>query len=196
MKLRFDSIGKGSFNVSAYTSNLSALSGEVPGGEDINTPDIYSKLTTWMYQYERDSGTLYIWKVGDESNKHIVFSGVMFITELSFTFNKRMDFFCIYKKRDATFLYSYDPLTAGYLERQIENLNQPRVALTSLHPDHKNEAQVVIGYINNNNELCIRREQDRFSVERVIKSFPKKVKLFNIGYNELNRFQYEVLEAV
>lgn len=194
MDVPFNKIITDGLLASSYVSNLSDTKGEVMGSSSVTDLDIFRELFWWVYNYDKTTGTLSIYRKDKPEEVYTIFSGVMKITEVSFSFNKTMNYFVVYKKEGLVYMYFYNPISTQYEESLLGDLETPKVALTSYHPDHRIESQTVIGYFNNKNELCLRLESDRFMLEHPIKKFEVKAKLFSMGYNTLNRFQYEVLE--
>lgn len=180
-----------------FTSNISQFKGSVFGGNIFGVFNNFREITNWFYEYTPETGTLTVWKEEDPSDSHIVFSGIRGITELCFTFDKTMLYVASYIRSKKPYIWYWDSLEGEYRERDLPaSTENPKVALNSLSPLHTEESDVILGYVRDSRYLCIRRQQDRYGKEFIVKEFPKKVKLYSIGFNDKNRFQYEVLESL
>lgn len=180
-----------------YSSNLSFYTGYVYGGPSIGTSDNFKVLYKWEYEYHRPTGTLKVWREDKPDEKIVVFDDKPDLYEISFCFNKTMDFIVSYVRVDGSYLRTYDPIQSRYYELYLEKAITPRVALSSVHSTHAPYSEGVVGYIRSDtHELCIRLERDRYLKERVVKKFERRAKLVNISYSDNNRFQYELLEAL
>lgn len=180
-----------------YSANLSSFSGEVVGGISATQLDGFLNLTDWFYEYVPKTGTLTVKRKDGIGDTLTVIDGVMGLTEISFTFDKRMNYVVTYKRADTGIFYVYflDTLTAQYVEIPIEGATSVRAALESLHPDHYLETNVVLIYVRKEKQLFYRKQSDRFQRAHLIKDFDGKAKIISAGYTDKNRFQYEVLEA-
>lgn len=180
-----------------YTSNLSNYTGYVYGGPTVGTADNFKELHKWDYKYDRTTSTLKIWREDEPENEIVVFDDKPDIYELAFCFNKTMDFVVTYVIREGCYLWSYNPISKSYVDILLEDCTTPKVALSSVHPYHATDSEIVLGYMKpSTNELCVKLERSRFQTEIVVHKFPKKTKLVNISFSDNNRFQYEVLEAL
>lgn len=180
----------------AYKSNLTAFKGSVFGGQEYGVFDGFVTLANWLYEYEQGTGNLYVWKEIGSSERYTILNGNTGISELSFTFDKQMLPVVSYIKASKSFIYYFDSLENIFITKEIPNAKEPKVALNSVHFSHIRDSNVVLGYIKDEKTLCIRLQEDRYTIEYVVKVFPSKVKLYNIGYADTNRFQYEVLESM
>lgn len=179
-----------------YSYSLSNHRGYAVGGPNLDHDSFFTERHRWMYEYEKFSGTLRTWREDQPDIKLEVFRDILHISELSFCFNIRMEYFVVYIIDDTTYYYTYDILTNTYMTRTIGKLiATPRASISSIHIDNKLQAQVVIGYTKENS-LYVRLEKDRYGVEYKVKDFDNKVKLVSLSYTDCHRFQYDVLEAL
>ena len=179
----------------AYKSNLSAYKGSVFGGTEYGKFNGFVSLDNWMYSYTPNNGTLQVWKENDEDVRYEIFTSIFGISEISFTFDKQMLPVASYMQNKLCYIYFFDSSLNSYNTLNIPNAISPKVALSSIHFSHVQDSEVILGYVTENKKLCIRLQKDRYSIEYPIKIFDKKIKLYNIGYSNKNRFQYEVLES-
>lgn len=180
----------------AYKSNLSSFKGSVYGGQEFGVFDGFINITNWFYEYNLSTGDLNIWKEALPDVKYNIFEGIFNITELSFTFDKTMLSVVSYMKGGDCFLYFFDSSVNAYVTKEIPLAKFPKVALNSIHFSHIQDSNVVLGYVKDRRSLCVRLQSDRYSIEYLVKRFDTTVKLYNIGYADTNRFQYEVLESM
>lgn len=180
----------------AYKSNLSSFKGSVYGGETFGVFDGFVNITNWFYEYEQSSGNLNIWKEAAPNVKYNIFTNVFGITELSFTFDKQMLNVVSYTRDNACSLYFFDSSENAYVTIAIPAAKNPKVALNSIHFSHIKDSNVVLGYVKDRKTLCIRLQSDRYQKEYIVKKFETTIKLYNIGYADTNRFQYEILESM
>lgn len=179
----------------AYKSNLSTFKGSVYGGETFGIFDGFTKLTNWIYEYFPGDGKLLVWKESDVEDIHTIFSNVFGIKEISFTFDKQMLSVASYIKDNDCVIYFFDSSLNDYTTLIIPGAKDPKVALNSIHFSHVQDSNVILGYITGDKVLCVRYQKDRYSIEYVVLNSNKKIKLFNIGFSNTNRFQYELLES-
>lgn len=180
----------------AYKSNLSSFKGSVYGGENFGVFDGFVNIANWLYEYDPAKGELLVWKETDESVKHVIFTELYNITELSFTFDKQMLNVVSYVKSGIAYVYFFDSSLNAYNTISFLDVFTPKVALNSINFSHIQDSNVVLGYVKGTSTLCVRLQQDRYTKEYIVKKFDNKIKLFNIGYASTNRFQYEILESV
>lgn len=179
-----------------YLANLSNYKGYVFGAPEYKVANGFLELVKWLYEYDRPTSTLKIWREDDPDNSVItIFDNIPEILEISMCFNRSMDAVVAYVDKRGSFVYSYDPTVSEYRSVRYEGFMTPRVALTSVHPWHEPYAQVVLGYMTANNELFIRFENERYATPHLVKKFPTSTKLQSISFSDVHRFQYEVLEA-
>lgn len=180
----------------AYKSNLSSFKGSVYGGETFGTFDGFINIKNWFYEYEQSTGDLNIWKETEPDIKYNIFKGNFGITELSFTFDKQMLNVVSYIRDTSCFLYFFDSSENSYVTINIPSAKHPKVALNSIHFSHIKDSNVVLGYVSDRKNLCVRLQSDRYQKEYLVKQFETTIKLYNIGYADTNRFQYEILESM
>ena len=180
----------------AYKSNLSVYKGSVYGGETYGLFNGFEKIANWIYTYTLTTGELLVWKEQDPYTKYKIFSGVFDISEISFTFDKQMLPVATYMQKGVCKVYFFDSSLNKFTIIDIPEAVTPKVALNSIRTFHIQDSNVVLGYVKGENTLCVRLQKDRYSKEIIVRVFPNKIKLFNIGYANTNRFQYELLEAV
>lgn len=179
----------------AFKSNLSTFKGSVYGGETFGIFDGFINITNWFYEYSPLIGELVVWKEIDIEDRYVVFTNIFDIKELSFTFDKQMLSVVSYIKQDKCFVYFFDSSLNEYTTLEIPEAKTPKVALNSIHFSHTQDSNVILAYVSKEKKLCIRYQRDRYSKEYVVLNSEKKIKLFNIGYANTNRFQYELLES-
>ena len=180
----------------AYKSNLSSFKGSVYGGETFGVFDGFVNITNWFYEYDTYTGTLKVWKESLPETKYTVFERLYNITELSFTFDKQMLSVVSYMLDSKCYVYFFDSSENAYATLEIPFAKFPKVALNSIHFSHIKDSNVVLGYVKNKKFLYVRLQEDRYTVEYLVKEFKTTIKLYNIGYADTNRFQYEVLESM
>lgn len=179
----------------AYKSNLSTFKGSVYGGEEYGKFNGFVTVANWVYNYSPTSGQLVVYKEGDPTDEYTILENLFKVSEISFTFDKQMLPIVAYIQEKVCKIYFFDSSLNTYNTIEIPEAVTPKVALNSIRTFHIEDSNVVLGYVKNEKLLCIRLQQDRYSKEIVVKEFANKIKLFNIGYADTNRFQYEVLEA-
>lgn len=196
MKLEIHKLSSELIEGVAYKSNLSSFKGSVYGGEEYGVFNGFKKLINWFYEYDTYTGRLQIWKEVDPDNKYDIFERVYNITELSMTYDKQMLPVVSYMIDSKCYLYYFDSLENDFTVLEIPNAKFPKVALNSVHFSHIGDSNVVLGYVRDKVNLCVRLQIDRYTKEYIVKTFETNIKLFNIGYADTNRFQYEVLESM
>lgn len=180
----------------SYKSNLSSFKGSVYGGDAFGVFDGFINIINWFYEYDTSSGTLRVWKESAPETTYTVFSSLYNLTELSFTFDKQMLAVVSYMLDSKCYVYFFDSSENAYTTLQIPFAKFPKVALNSIHFSHIKDSNVVLGYVKNKKFLYVRLQEDRYSIEYLVKEFRTTIKLYNIGYADTNRFQYEVLESM
>lgn len=194
MKLDLTKLSSQPIEGISYKSNLSNYRGSVYGGRTYGVFEGFHNLTNWLYEYKPTENTLKVWKEADPSEIHTVSRDLSNISELSFTFDKQMLPVYTYVRDKETFIYFFDSSITDYTHLKIPEAATPKVALSSVHFSHAGDSQVVLGYVRDNRNLCVRLQSERYAQEHVVKEFDNDIKLYNIGFTTANRFQYDVLE--
>lgn len=178
-----------------FSKNLSPLKGVFLGGQSSKSFDGLKDPVHWVYTYEPLLGKLSLQREDKNSEIITVFEDKKGLDYISVVWDRQMQLVVSYVIGSSSYVYYWDALEDKYVEKVIEG-DYIKATLVSHYTLHSSFSQVVLGYVKNQKDLCIRLQQDRYSKEYLVKSFENKIKLINISYTNKNRFQYEVMEAV
>ena len=178
-----------------FSKNLSVHKGVFLGGQSINSFDGLKDPVHWVYEYNPLTGKLQIQREDGRSEVTTIFESKMGLDSISVVFDRQMQLVLTYIIGAKSFIYFWSALDEKYVEQELEG-EYIKATLVSHNPLHADFSQVVVGYVKNQKELCIRLQQDRYSKEYLVKKFEHKIKLYSISYTDKNRFQYELMEAM
>lgn len=162
------------------------------GGVALGDPS--EPLTRYEW-YGWTDGTSITLKRADIASETVVVTGSN-ITEMDFTFDQNMRPCVAYIETGIPKLYWYDTV-AQKMSTKVFDPNQvkyPRVSLDDKRRSAVGISDIILGYINQDNDLCYRQQRTRFDDEHVLKEFdayPAKV-LWRIGMTKENRFGFYV----
>ena len=120
--------------------------------------------------------------------KFIAYTGSN-ITEISFTFDRNMNFTLAFIQNGEAKLYWYDSqLGAMTTTNYGATVSSPRVSLDDKRDLQSAVSDVIFAYVKDNN-LCYRQQRDRFQTEYILKSGGVN-KLKKFGINTKYRLQF------
>lgn len=178
-----------------FSKNLSPLKGVFLGGHSSKSFDGLKDPVNWVYEYNPLIGKLTLQREDGKSEIITIFEDKKGLDFISVVWDRQMQLVLTYVIGSTSYIYYWDALEDKYVEKDMEG-TYIKATLISHYTLHSSFSQVVVGYVKNDKELCIRLQQDRYSREYLVKKFENKIKLYSISYTNKNRFQYEVMEAV
>jgi hypothetical protein len=112
------------------------------------------------------------------------------ITDVDLAFDQNMNLFLCFTQLGIAKYYWFDSTAGGYVTDSLPaGCRSPRCCLDDHRAFNTVNSDVVLGYINPLNELCIRYQRDRYLVEYVLAgAFPES--LIYVGMNKEFRVQF------
>lgn len=109
------------------------------------------------------------------------------ITSISFTLDLNLRPFLVYVKDSSTFMYWFNS-AIGTMDTTEWGVNYkfPQVALDENRLENSAQSDVIFAYIKDN-QLCLRNQRNRFTVESILANTPR---LKQIGMLKNNRFGF------
>lgn len=120
--------------------------------------------------------------------KFIAYTGSN-ITEISFTFDRNMNFTLAFVQNGKSKLYWYDSQLGAMTTTNFgSTVSSPRVSLDDKRDLQSAVSDVIFAYVKNNN-LCYRQQRDRYQTEYILKTGGVN-KLKKFGMNSKYRLQF------
>lgn len=122
------------------------------------------------------------------TNEFIAYTGSN-ITEISFTFDRNMNFTLAFIQNGEAKLHWYDSQLGAMTTTNFgSSVSSPRVSLDDKRDLQSAISDVIFAYVKNNN-LCYRQQRDRFQTEYILKTGGVN-KLKKFGMNSKYRLQF------
>lgn len=90
-------------------------------------------------------------------------------------------------------IYWYDATSLGHVFTDIPNCRDIFVRNDDNRPEFNNIRDSIVSYITLDNRLCFRLSRDRFEIEYFLKDVHKWQRMYQVGMNVENRFQWELV---
>lgn len=160
------------------------------GGIALNDPSEGLLYQIWhcTLDIDEDTDIGYVYVEAPSVAKTLLFSGLG-IRVVDIAFDQNMNPFVAYKQQGAWKYWWFDPTVQQMVHTELANSRDLRCCLD----DHRQFAlatsDILLCYINNTNQLCVRYQRDRYSVEYVLaSSIPEN--LVYVGRNIQSRVQF------
>jgi hypothetical protein len=112
------------------------------------------------------------------------------ITDVDIAFDQNMNLFLCYTQLGIVKFYWYDGTIPGYVIDSLPaGCRSPRCCLDDHRAFNAPNSDILLGYVNPLNELCVRYQRDRYSVEYVLAGIIPE-SLVYIGMNNGYRVQF------
>lgn len=178
--------------------------------EGVTTPFIYPRSKNYPLTESWDNGgvalsdpskelTKYVWKAWtdgssikvkrDDLDTHHVILMDTDITEIDLTFDQNMNPCITYVANGVSKLYWYDTQQAKQVIDEYPDIRNPRVSLDDKRRFNVANSDIILAY-QKGNKLCCRVQRERFTIEHVLATNPKKRLLWRIGMGIDNRFLF------
>ncbi len=155
------------------------------GGVALSDPS--EDLTKYVWQAWTDGTTITV-KRDDLDTYHVVLMDTN-ITEIDLTFDQNMRPCIAYVANGISKLYWYDAQQAKQVIDEYPLITNPRVSLDDKRRFNVANSDIIFAY-QKGDTLCYRVQRERFSLERVLATNPKKRLLWRIGMGRNNRFLF------
>lgn len=160
------------------------------GGIALNDPSEGLLYQIWHCTLEIDEDTNigYVYVEAPSVTKTLLFSDIG-ITAVDIAFDQNMRPFVAYKQLGQWRFWWWDPTVPAQVHTTLPNSRDLRCCLD----DHRRFAvatsDILLCYINDSNELCVRYQRDRYSIEYVLEpGIPEN--LVYVGMNSQWRVQF------
>lgn len=112
------------------------------------------------------------------------------ITDVDIAFDQNMNLFLCYTQLSVIKYYWYDATIPGYTISSLPaGCRSPRCCLDEHREFNITNSDILLGYMNASNELCVRYQRDRYLIEYVLAG-PFLESLIYIGMNRGMRVQF------
>lgn len=155
------------------------------GGIALRDPTQGLEVQVWTCEVQGNNVILYAENV--EPTIAFTRSGV---TEVSLAFDQNMNpFIAFVENGDAKFWW-YDTVAVAQVFTNLTGGVSPRAALDDKRKLQTGRSDIILGYVKDN-DLCMRVQRDRFTIEYVLKTEVDAI-IRRMGMNRGNRFQFEM----
>lgn len=146
-------------------------------------------LTGYNWQaFIRDDNVIV--KREDQTDEHIIFNKPG-IQQLDFTVDQNMRPFSTYVIQDKAYYWHFNSEDSTYSEVALPlDIKYPRCELDKRDLADIPSSDIILGYTRAGN-LCYRIQRERYRIERIIATDPKKSMLWKIGKLQDDRFGYQ-----
>ena len=155
------------------------------GGVALSDPS--EDLTRYVWQAWTDGTTITV-KRDDLDTYHVVLMDTN-ITEVDLTFDQNMRPCIAYVANGISKLYWYDTQQAKQVIDEYPLITNPRVSLDDKRRFNVANSDIIFAY-QKGDQLCYRVQRERFTIEHVLATNPKKRLLWRIGMGRNNRFLF------
>ena len=155
------------------------------GGVALSDPS--EDLTKYVWQAWTDGTSIKVKRV-DLDTYHVVLMDTN-ITEVDLTFDQNMKPCIAYVANGISKLYWYDSQQSMQVVNEYPDIRNPRVSLDDKRRFNVANSDIIFAY-QKGDTLCYRIQRERFSVERVLATNPKKRLLWRIGMGRHGRFLF------
>ncbi len=160
------------------------------GGIALNDPSEGLVYQLWQCDLEIDEDTSvgYVFVQAPEVPKTLLFADLG-ITAVDIAFDQNMQPFVAYKQSGIWKYWWYDPTVSMMVHTTLPNARDLRCCLD----DHRRfaiaTADILLCYVNSSNQLCVRYQRDRYSIEYVLANGITE-NLVYVGMNSQGRVQF------
>ena len=155
------------------------------GGVALSDPS--EELTKYVWQAWTDGTTITV-KRDDLATETVLITDSN-ITEVDLTFDQNMRPCIACVANGISKLYWYDSSLAMQVTDNFVGITSPRVSLDDKRRFNVGNSDIIFAY-QKDNDLCYRVQRERFGVEHVLATNPKKRLLWRIGMGRKNRFLF------
>lgn len=153
----------------------------------VNLSDPSEPLTKYIWKAWTDGTSIKV-KRDDLDDYHVVLIDTN-ITEVDLTFDQNMKPCIAYVADGISKLYWYDAQQAKQVISEYPDIRNPRVSLDDKRRFNVANSDIIFAY-QKGDMLCYRIQRERYSVEHVLETNPKKRLLWRIGMGYNNRFLF------
>lgn len=150
---------------------LDYLRGWSFGGVAISDPSQGLMVKTWYGEVRQNTEPgvqdIFVW--ADDVEPILQFSGIS-ISEMDLTFDQNMNPFIAYKESGLWKYWWYDPLIEGMNHTILPNSRDLKCCFDDPRLFNIASSDIILSYVNDSNELCVRYERDRYTIEYVMAS--------------------------
>lgn len=159
------------------------------GGVAISDPSQGLNVQSWKCTYEQSRFIL-----TPETGPASVVLVVDSVTAMSFTFDQNMRPTIAYEQNGRLWLWWWDTTVSARVFTDHGPGRCPRLTLDDKRDSQTSNSDIIFAYIKPTNELCFRKQRERFMTERVLKSgLHDHTKLKNVSMNNKLRLQFELV---
>ena len=137
-----------------------------------------------------DGNAIYC-KRDDSDEIHTLFNAPN-ITELDFTFDQNMRPCFTFVSDGVANLYWYNTLITNFEVTALYGIKNPRVSLDDKRTFNVANSDIILAYINSENNLCCRYQRERFTIEHQLSQLDGATSLVKIGMDNNNRFSFKL----
>ena len=114
------------------------------------------------------------------------------ITEIDFTFDQNMRPCFTFVTNNICKIYWYNTLIANFEVTDLYGIKNPRVSLDDKRTFNVANSDIILAYINSENNLCCRYQRERFTIEHQLSQLDGATSLVKIGMDDKNRFSFKL----
>lgn len=155
------------------------------GGVALSDPS--EDLTKYVWKAWTDGTTITV-KRDDLDTYHVLLMDSN-ITEIDLTFDQNMRPCVAYVANGISKLYWYDTQQSNQVIDEYPDIRNPRVSLDDKRRFNVANSDIILAY-QKGDTLCYRMQRERFTVEHILATNPKKRLLWRIGMGQRNRFLF------
>ena len=155
------------------------------GGVALSDPS--QDLTKYVWQAWTDGTTITV-KRDDLATETVLITDSN-ITEVDLTFDQNMKPCIAYVANGISKLYWYDSQQAKQVIDEYPDIINPRVSLDDKRRFNVSNSDIIFAY-QKGDTLCYRVQRERFTIEHLLATNPKKRLLWRIGMGRNNRFLF------
>ena len=127
----------------------------------------------------------------DQTTHSILFKAEN-ITEIDFTFDQNMRPCFTFVTNNICKICWYNTLIANFEVTDLEGIKNPRVSLDDKRTFNVSNSDIILAYINSENNLCCRYQRARVTVEHHLSQLDRATSLVKIGMDNKNRFSFKL----
>lgn len=160
------------------------------GGIALSDPSAGLFYQIWHCTLEIDEDTSigYVYLEAPSVAKTLLFSDLG-ITAVDIAFDQNMHPFVAYKVLGQWKYWWWDPTIPGMAHTLLSNSRDLRCCLDDHRSVAVDNSDILLCYINNSNELCVRYQRERYTIEHVLETgIPEN--LVYVGMNLQYRVQF------
>lgn len=160
------------------------------GGVALTDPSmgLYYQLWHCILEIDEDTNIGYVYVEAPTVPRTLLFSGLG-ITAVDIAFDQNMHPFVAYKQLGQWIFWWWDPTVNEQVHTTLPNSRDLRCCLDDHRSFAVSTSDILLCYINDSDELCVRYQRDRYSIENVLETaIPEN--LVYVGMNSQWRVQF------